>query len=71
VIWGSESPGRKKLKWSTVFWAVRLCSQVRAEPAGFLLGLIFKPEDGGDMFFRNVGLSPNYTAFQPMEPKFS
>jgi hypothetical protein len=22
---------------------------------GFLLGLFFYPEDGGDMFFRNVG----------------
>jgi hypothetical protein len=22
---------------------------------GFLLGLLLKPEDGGDMFFRNVG----------------
>jgi hypothetical protein len=24
-------------------------------PAGFLLGLFFDPEDGGDMFLRNVG----------------
>jgi hypothetical protein len=31
---------------------------------GFLLGLLFGPEDGGDMFFRNVGLSSNYTALQ-------
>jgi hypothetical protein len=23
--------------------------------AGFLLGLFFDPEDGGDMFFRNIG----------------
>jgi hypothetical protein len=23
--------------------------------AGFLLGLFFDPEDGGDMFFRNLG----------------
>jgi hypothetical protein len=23
--------------------------------AGFLLGLFFDPEDGGDMFLRNVG----------------
>jgi hypothetical protein len=27
----------------------KLCS------VGFLLGLFFDPEDGGDMFFRNVG----------------
>jgi hypothetical protein len=27
--------------------------------AGFLLGLFFNPEDGGDMFFRNVGLTFN------------
>jgi hypothetical protein len=23
--------------------------------AGFLIGLLFNPEDGGDMFVRNVG----------------
>jgi hypothetical protein len=28
--------------------------------AGFLLGLLFDPEDGGDMFPRNVGLSSKY-----------
>jgi hypothetical protein len=27
---------------------------------GFLHGLLFHPEDRGDMFLRNVGLSPNY-----------
>jgi hypothetical protein len=29
--------------------------------AGFLLGSLFYPEDGGDMFTRNNGFSPNYT----------
>jgi hypothetical protein len=36
---------------------------------GFLILSLFNPEDGGDIFFRNVGLSPNYTALQPGEPK--
>jgi hypothetical protein len=30
--------------------------------AGFLLGLHFYPEDGGDIYLWNIGLlSPNYT----------
>jgi hypothetical protein len=29
---------------------------------GFLLGVLFDHDDGGDMFLRNVGLSLNYTA---------
>jgi hypothetical protein len=34
--------------------------------AGFLLGILFNPEDGGDMFFRNVGwLSTDYIAIYP------
>jgi hypothetical protein len=27
----------------------------QAELAGFILGLFFIPEDGGDIFLRNVG----------------
>jgi hypothetical protein len=27
---------------------------------GIFLGLFFDPEDGGDMFLRNVGHFPNY-----------
>jgi hypothetical protein len=30
-----------------------------------LLGLIFDPEDGGDMILRSVTVSSNYTASQP------
>jgi hypothetical protein len=34
--------------------------------AGILLGLFFNPEDGSDMFLRNVGwLSTDYTSLYP------
>jgi hypothetical protein len=34
--------------------------------AGFLLGVIFDPEDGGDIFLRNIGwLSTDYMALYP------
>jgi hypothetical protein len=33
--------------------------------AGFLLGLLFDPEEGGDMFLRNIEISPTYTAVTP------
>jgi hypothetical protein len=34
--------------------------------AGILSGLLFVPEDGGDMFLQNVGLlSPDYRALCP------
>jgi hypothetical protein len=39
------------------------------ESPGLLLGLLCNPEDGGDMFLRNV--SPNYTALKPRKPFFS
>jgi hypothetical protein len=32
---------------------------------GFFLGLLFNPEDGGDIFLENVKLSLDYTALQP------
>jgi hypothetical protein len=37
--------------------------QVFGFHAGFLLGLFFNPEDGGNIFLQNVGgLSTDYTA---------
>jgi hypothetical protein len=33
--------------------------------AGILFGLLFGPEDSGDMYFRNVRLIPNHTALNP------
>jgi hypothetical protein len=43
---------------SSMFWV----TVTRKLHAGYLLGLRFKPVDGGDMFFWNVGsLSPDYT----------
>jgi hypothetical protein len=35
---------------------------------GILRGLFFHPEDGGDIFLRNVGFSSNYTAPQTTRP---
>jgi hypothetical protein len=34
----------------------------KAEAGGSLLDLLFDPEEGGDIFLRNVGISMNYTA---------
>jgi hypothetical protein len=53
-IWGSHSGGYEA-PLATCFHA------------GFLIGLHFDPEDGGDMFLRNVGwLSTDYTALYPI-----
>jgi hypothetical protein len=32
---------------------------------GFLLGVLFNPEDGGEIFLQNAGDSPKYTPLQP------
>jgi hypothetical protein len=35
------------------------------------LVLLFDPEDGANIFFRNFGLSPNYTVLQGRTPSSS
>jgi hypothetical protein len=41
-----------------------------ASLAGFLLRLLFDPEDGGDMFLRNVGISLKYAALKSRKQRF-
>jgi hypothetical protein len=56
---GSKNKPSKKQRESRAMCAT--CSH-----SGFLLGLLFDPEDGGDIFLRNVGLiSTDYTALYP------
>jgi hypothetical protein len=39
--------------------------------AAFLLGLLFNPVNGGDMYSRSIEFPPSYTAVQPRRPYFS
>jgi hypothetical protein len=49
---------------SSVLWDITLCRPLEVKLScachllhtGFLLGFFFDPEDGGDMFLRNVGV---------------
>jgi hypothetical protein len=53
--------------WIGLYQAGRsTCISLSLQPpsAGFLLGLLFAPKDGGNMFLQVIGLSPNYTALQ-------
>jgi hypothetical protein len=62
--------GGKTLKPSvrmktTIFWDMTPCSPLKVSRR-FLLWLFFDPEDGDDMFLRNVRLlSTHYTALHP------
>jgi hypothetical protein len=54
---GSKNKTYKELAWSTVCYLLH---------AGFLLGLFFNPEDGGDMFCWYISwLSTDYSALHP------
>jgi hypothetical protein len=58
---------------SSIFWDITLCGLLLATRfhAGFLLGLFFDAEDGGDMFLRNTGLlSMDYTVLNPKTELF-
>jgi hypothetical protein len=54
---GSKSKPRKKPAEAEL--------SLQPNSANYLHGLLFYPEDGGDMFLRNVGHLPNYTPLQP------
>jgi hypothetical protein len=45
-----------------------LSSVCRHLLAGFLLGSLFDPEDGGSIFLPNIVLSPNHTFLQYRKP---
>jgi hypothetical protein len=40
---------------SSIFWGKPIALLATCFHAGFLLGLFFDPEDGGDIFLRYVG----------------
>jgi hypothetical protein len=62
---GSKNKLSKKPAWKQAASTARVLLATSFH-AGFLLGLFFDPEDGGDMFLRNVGwLLTDYTALYP------
>jgi hypothetical protein len=74
VLWTFPSSGAWKSPKKPVIHSLLVAScKLSFLPAsdGFLLVILFDLEDGDDMFFRNVGLSPNYTVFQSRNPCFS
>jgi hypothetical protein len=53
---------------TSVFWVVTPFSYRTVQH--FFIGLLFDPEDGGNMFLRNVGLRRNYTVLQSRRLNF-
>jgi hypothetical protein len=63
------SSGSKSKPTKTPAEAGGKLNELRVEASGgFLLGLLFDPEDGDDMFFRRVKLFPIYTALRARTP---
>lgn len=59
-----------KLQYQGTF-SMRGSLALPSASAGVLLGSLFDLEDGGNIFFRNVGLSQNYMAFELTKPYYS
>jgi hypothetical protein len=61
--WSPLKVNRRFGRTCSLYLQGRISSSCYLLHAGFLFGLIFDTEDGGDIFLRNVGcLSTNYTA---------
>jgi hypothetical protein len=48
---------------------MRISTATSQASAGFLIGLLFDPEDGCSMFLRNFRLCPKYMTLQPGRPR--
>jgi hypothetical protein len=56
----SETARRFEITYRLHFQDLKL--SLPTASIGFMLGLLFVTDDGGDMFLRNFEVSPNYTA---------
>jgi hypothetical protein len=57
---------------SAIFWDITACSPLKVNISEEHVTWFFDPEDGGDMFLRNVGwLSTDYTPLYPRTEKSS
>jgi hypothetical protein len=60
--WHFGGANQRKIKQH---WEAESPATLPPDSAAFLFGLLFDPENGGDMFLRNFGFSPTYKALQP------